>query len=207
MRFVFKPTKISVEVGKSSNEGCIVNIFVNRIAGVGASLLMATSIVSAAVEDFNPATSYGKDCYTIVAAHAGGMKSIEASKAESADKQVTAVSNEFKQIMSASDQARRCYLKLMSAEESELYQDELKVGAFKAGVIFEKAQAEFSGWIDEMSVVLLEDMAPAAGEGTEADLAAEAQMEAGMEMLIDSYMLLENAEALGAKMSRLGGRS
>lgn len=181
--------------------------FVSRIAGISASLMMASSMASATIEDFNPAKAYGKECYALVATHAGGMKSIEATKAASADKQVTAVSNEFKQIISASDQARRCYLQLMNAEESALYQDELKVGAFKAGVIFEKAQAQFSGWIDDMSLVLLADVAPAAGAGAEADLEAEAQMETGMELLIDSYMLLENAEVLGQKMSRLGARS
>jgi hypothetical protein len=55
-----------------------------------------------------------------------------------------------------------------------------------------------------MSLVLLDDVAPAAGEGTEANLEAEAQMETGMELLIDSYMLLENAQELGVKMGRLG---
>lgn len=180
--------------------------FVSRVAGISASLMMASSM-AVAMDNFDPEKAYGKECYALVADYAGGMKSIAATKEQTPDKQVTAVAAEFKQIMSASDQARRCYLQMMNAEESALYQDELKVGAFKAGVIFEKAQAQFGGWIDDVSLVLLADVAPAAGAGAEADLEAEAQMETGMELLIGSYMLLEDAEMLGQKMVRLGSRS
>jgi len=172
---------------------------------MSAGLMMVSGVVAAS-DNFNPEKAYGKECYALVADYAGGMASIAATKDKSASMQVTAVAAEFKQIMSASDQARRCYLKMMSADESAMYQDDLKIGAFKAGVIFETAQAQFGGWVDEISASLLSDVAPAAGGDTEADLAAEAQMEAGMEMLIDSYMLLENAEALGIKMTRLGNR-
>jgi len=182
-----------------------VRTFVNRVAGISASIMIAGS-VAASVDDFNPEKAHGKECYALVADYAAGMASIEASKSQSVDKQVSAVSAEFKQIFSASDQARRCYLKMMSQSEGA-QQDALKVGAFKAGVIFEKAQAQFGGWVDDISLVLLSDVAPAAGEGAEADLEAEAAMETGMELLIDSYMLLENAEVLGQKMGRLGNRS
>jgi len=179
----------------------------SRIAGISAAAMLLSGAASASFGDVSPEKAYGKECYALVAAHAGGMASIEATKNKAPQEQVATVAAEFKQIMSASDQARRCYLQMMSAKESAAYQDELKVGAFKAGVIFETAQAQFGGWIDEISLVLLSDVAPAAGEGTAADLEAEAQMETGMEMLIDSYMLLENAEVLGQKMVRLGNRS
>jgi len=180
--------------------------FVSRIAGMSAGLMLAGTAVAAS-DNFNPEKAHGKECYALVSEYAGGMSSIASSKMEEANKQVSIVAGEFKQIMAASDQARRCYLKMMSADKDAAHLDELKVGAFKAGVIFETAQAQFSGWVDDISLVLLEDVAPAAGEGTEADLKAEAQMEAGMEMLINSYMLLENAEELGQKMVRLGNRS
>jgi len=180
--------------------------FVSRIAGISAGLMMVGTAVTAS-DNFNPEKAHGKECYALVSDYAGGMSSIASSKMDETSKQVTLVATEFKQIMSASDQARRCYLKMMSASSDATNQDELKVGAFKAGVIFETAQAQFSGWVDDISLVLLADVAPAAGGGAEADLEAEAQMEAGMEMLIDSYMLLENAEALGQKMVRLGNRS
>jgi hypothetical protein len=182
-----------------------VKTLVNRIAGLGIGLMAASSAVTA--YDFNPEKSYGAKCYSIVSEYAGGMASIEATKSKSTGEQVTAVATEFKSIMSAAEQSRRCYLQMMKAEESDMYQDELKMGAFKSGVIFETAQAQFSAWIDDMSLVLLNDVAPAAGEGAEANLEAEAQMESGMELLIDSYMLLEDAELLGAKMNRLGNRS
>jgi len=180
--------------------------FVSRIAGISAGLMMVSGAVAAG-DNFNPEKAFGKECYALVADYAGGMSSIAATKSQPASTQVTTVAAEFKQIMSASDQARGCYLKMMSADGSASHQDELKVGAFKAGVIFETAQAQFGGWIDDISLVLLSDVAPAAGGDTVADLEAEAQMEAGMEMLIDSYMLLENAEILGQKMVRLGNRS
>ena len=164
----------------------------SRIAGMSATVVIASSMAAASFGDFNPEKAYGKECYAMVADHAGGMKSIEANKGMAADKQVVTVAAEFKQIMNNSESARRCYLQKMNAEGASEYQKELKMGAYKTGAIF-----------DEVSLTLLEDVAPAAGEGAEADLAAEAQMEAGMELLIDSYMLLENAQALGTKMARI----
>lgn len=177
---------------------------VNRVAALGIGLVAASTAASAI--EFNPEETYGSQCFALVSEYAGGMSSIEATKAQPAPEQVTAVAAEFKSIMSAAEQSRRCYLQMMNAEEGEAHQDALKMGAFKAGVVFETAQAQFGAWIDEMSLVLLNDVAPAAGEGTEADLAAEAQMETGMELLIDSYMLLENAQELGSKMGRLSNR-
>ncbi len=177
--------------------------FINRVAGISASVVLLSGL-AAASEDFDPATAFGNQCYALVSDYAGGMKSIDASKNMSADQRVVAVATEFKQVISASDQARGCYAKMMKAENSASNSDDLKVGAFKAGVIFEKAQAQFAGLIDEVSVDLLADVAPAAGAGAEADLAAEAQMEAGMDMLISSYKLLDDAEMLGQKITRLG---
>jgi hypothetical protein len=204
LRFVSIRAKIGNEVGRFYySEGCVVKTFVSRIAGVSVSLMMVSGIAAANAE-FGPEKAYGSECYALVSEYAGGMTSVAAAENMEASKQVATVASEFKQIMSASEQARSCYLKLMSADNSAADQDDLKVGAFKAGVIFEKAQAQFGGWIDNVSLILLSDVAPAAGAGTEANLEAEAQMESGMEMLIDSYMLLENAEALGEKMARLG---
>jgi len=179
-----------------------VKTFVNRVAGLGVGLMVASAAVSA--YEFNPEEAYGSKCFALVSEYAGGLSSIEASKAKPASEQVTTVSAEFKTVLAAAEQSRRCYLQMMSAEEGEQHADELKMGAFKAGVVFETAQAQFGTWIDEVSLVLLDDVAPAAGEGTEANLEAEAQMESGMELLIDSYMLLENAQELGLKMGRLG---
>lgn len=177
--------------------------FVSRVAGMSVGLMVAGSAVMAG--EFNPQEISGAECYALVSGYTGGISSISATKEMAADKHVLSVAAEFRQIMSASDQAHACYQKMMSGKDGvELI--ELRAGADSAGKVFAGAQEQFAGWIDEMSQVLLADVAPAAGGGAQADLAAEAKMESGMELLIDSYMLLENADELNAKISGLTKR-
>jgi len=185
------------------NEGSVVKTFVGRVAGMSVGLMVASSAVMAG--EFNPQKASGAECYALVSEYAGGISSISSTKEMAAGKHVVSVAAEFKQIMSASDQARTCYLKMMSAKDGANLV-ELRAGAESAAKVFANAQEQFGGWIDEMSLVLLADVAPAAGGDTQADLAAEAQMEEGMELLIDSYMLLENAEELTGKLARLSKR-
>ena len=67
----------------------------------------------------------------------------------------------------------------------------LEQGIEQANSILSNAQAQFGEALDFMSPDLLTDMEPAAGEGTEANLEAEAQNVSAMEILFDSYMVLE----------------
>ena len=184
------------------DEGSVVKNFVSRVAGMSVGLMVATSAVMAG--EFDPMKASGSQCYALVSDFAGGISSISTTKNMETSKHVVAVAAEFKQIMSASEQAHRCYLKMMSADDADL--DALVSGAESAGKVFETAQMEFGGWVDDMSLVLLADVAPAAGGDTQADLVAEAQMEEGMELMINSYMLLEDADVLTDKLARLSKR-
>ncbi len=168
-----------------------MNKYVKLLAGVSAGVMMTTTAAFAGDKG---------DCYEAVAAYENGMPSIAKAQGMEVEKQVELVSGEFKKVISASTAAHRCYVKSMKSA-SDADRADLKAGMKKAGAILVKAQSQFSGWIDEMSVSMMSDIAPAAGATTEASDAPSA-MEASLDVLIGSYMLLDDATEVASRMTK-----
>ncbi len=168
-----------------------MNKYVKVFAGVSAGVMMATSAAFAG--------SNGDACFKAVSAYEDGMPSISASKDMAVEKQVELISAEFKKVISASASAHRCYLK-MQVSASSTERVALRESMKKAGAVLVNAQSQFSGWIDEVSVAMVSEIAPAAGADTKANTDEPSAMESSLDVLIGSYMLLDDAAEVASKI-------
>ncbi|MEX0297504.1 MAG: hypothetical protein AB3N28_00435, partial [Kordiimonas sp.] len=63
----------------------------------------------------------------------------------------------------------------------------------------------FQNTVEEMSASALTAVEPAAGASAEANLAAEAQTFNTMDILLDSYLAIEQSEEFGKTLKKIGG--
>lgn len=174
-----------------------------NVIGRIAAIAIGATVISGAVaaSDFNASKAFGSQCFAFVEGHSDGLMSTKASTGMSAEKQVMVIGKEFRQVMKAAQQAGDCYSNLAASVDGAQKSADLRASASMAAAIFDKSQMQFGAWIDDMSAALLSDIAPAAGGDTVAGDGGALDVEAGMEVLINSYLLLEDAEAISTKIT------
>ncbi|PCI60977.1 MAG: hypothetical protein COB37_08950 [Kordiimonadales bacterium] len=174
-----------------------------NVTGRIAAIAIGATVISGAAMagDFNASKAFGSQCFAFIEGHSAGLMSTNMSDGMSAEKQVMAVGEEFRLVMKAAKQAGACYSKLAASDGSAKNSADLTASASMAAAIFDKSQMQFGVWIDDMSATLLADIAPAAGGDTAAGEGGALEVEAGMEVLINSYMLLEDAEAISSQIT------
>ncbi|WP_417457497.1 hypothetical protein [Kordiimonas sp.] len=172
---------------------------ITLIAGL-AMTAVSFGAVSAADE------SEASACLAPMSAYSAGMPTVEGAEGLTPEKRIVETTMAFKEVMDAAERSHTCF---QGAIDDGATGDEL--AALQAGVvetnrIFANVQSQFSDALDMMSGDVLSDVAPAAGEGAEADLEAEATTVAGMELLFDSYMALERSQEISKRLSRTAAK-
>lgn len=114
--------------------------------------------------------------------------------------QVTNLTEQFRTVYGSAERAANCLRAGLKREINTRKRVALRQGMKDTGRILDGAQAQFSEALEALSAQVLSDLAPAAG----GDMAPAAQDGAfdGMELLFDSYMVLENAQELSKRLSR-----
>jgi len=168
-------------------------------AGPIASLALGLALVTASASAETPASSdVAATCMSAISAHEGGLVMPDASMA--AMEQVTNLTEQFRAVYGSAERAADCFRNGLKREMNTRKRVALRNGMKDAGRILDAAQVQFSEALEALSGEVLSDMEPAAG-GDGAPVAQDSAFD-GMELLFDSYMVLENAQELSKRLSR-----
>ncbi|NVJ96883.1 MAG: hypothetical protein HWE25_01960 [Alphaproteobacteria bacterium] len=172
----------------------------NRVAGVVLGLAMGAG--GAIAGEVNSAVSYEGTCLAPISAFKDGMPAIESVETLNADQKIIETTKMFKEALGAFAEVQTCHQGMVDDSAGDNFAA-LYAGTRETSRVFELVQSQFESSIEEMSAEALSDMAPAAGEGAEADLAGEAQTLNTMEILMDSYMALERSQELARSLLKV----
>jgi len=169
-----------------------------------AALVMGIAVgTTGAFAGDTASVSYEGTCLAPIAAYKDGLPAIEGAADMSADQQIVATTDMFRTVLAAFAEVQACHQGLVENNGADEKFASLYAGTRETSRVFAQVQSEFEAKIEEMSASALSGVAPAAGEDSEADLAAEAQTFNTMEILMQSYMVLERSQELGKKLLKV----
>lgn len=172
----------------------------SRVAGVVLGLALGAG--SAMAGNSDKAVTYEGTCLAPIAAYKDGLPAIDG--AMNADERIVATTKAFKEVLAAFAAVQTCHQEMIDGGTDEHFAS-LYSGTRETSRVFDLVQTQFESSIEEMSAEALSGVAPAAGGDAEADIAAETQTLTTMEILMDSYMVLERSQEFGKSLLKVNG--
>ncbi len=176
---------------------------INRIAGLIFFVAAGTGVSNAEDTKFNG--NYDDSCLAPIAAYKDGLPALSGAEKMSVEDKMIKTTAMFRDVMSAFRKVQSCHQSIIINDGVEDNFAELYSGTRETGRVFDLVQAQFQNTVEEMSASALTAVEPAAGASAEANLAAEAQTFNTMDILLDSYLAIEQSEEFGKTLKKIGG--
>lgn len=180
-----------------------MRIHASRVAGL--ILGLAVGSASAVAGDASESVSYNGACLAPIAAYKDGMPALADADNMAPAQRLVKMTADFRKAMAAFREVQACHKDLFSESGASEEFAALYAGTRETSRVFSLLQKEFEQAVEAMSGEALASVEPAAGDGTEADLAGEAAMMSTMEILMDSYMALERSQEFGKSLVDISG--
>jgi len=175
---------------------------IRHITGL-AFLMAAGTGVSFAGE--TEAMSYEDTCLEPIAAYQNGLPALADTENMSVEDKMIKTTAMFREVMTAFRKVQSCHENVIVNDGVEDNFAELYSGTRETGRVFELVQTQFQNTIEDMSATALTAVEPAAGADAEANLAAEAKTFSTMDILLDSYLAIEQSQEFGKTLRKIGG--
>lgn len=175
----------------------------SRVAGLILGLAIGSAPVLAG--DTPETVSYSGTCLAPIAAYKDGMPELANAGDMAPSQRLIKITADFRKAMAAFREVQACHRDLFSDSGASEEFAALYAGTRETSRVFSLVQKEFEQSVEAMSGEALASVEPAAGDGTEADLAGEAAMMSTMEILMDSYMALERSQEFGKSLVEVSG--
>lgn len=176
---------------------------INRIAGLIFFVAAGTGVSNAEETKFTG--SYDDSCLAPIAAYKDGLPAIDGAAEMSVEDKMIKTTAMFRDVMSAFRKVQSCHQSIIVNDGVEDNFAELYTGTRETGRVFDLVQTQFQTTIEEMSAEALTAVEPAAGASAEANAAAEAQTFSTMDILLDSYLAIEQSQEFSKTLRKVGG--
>lgn len=143
------------------------------------------------------ATAPEKTCNALASAYAEGMPVAEEAAPISVTEKAQKLSADFRNATRMAEQSFVCFDNAWTAASTDAEKEAINAGRSRAFAVYGAARAQFEMSLEAISNELLTGVAPAAGPGSRGgNTAWDNSALDGMEVLFDSYMLVERAHEL-----------
>lgn len=173
----------------------------NRATGLILGVAMGTTSAMAG----EAMVSYDGTCLAPIAAYKDGLPVLEQAEGVSTQQHMVKTTEMFREVLGAFAEVQTCHQNLMEKDGADEQFATLYSGTRETSRVFTLVQSQFETAIEEMSAAALSEVEPAAGADAEANLAAEEQTLGTMEILMDSYMVLERSQEFGRSLLKVTG--
>lgn len=176
---------------------------ISRIAGLIFFVAAGTGVSNAEETKFTG--SYDDSCLAAIAEYKDGLPAIEGADKMSVEQKLVKTTAMFRDAMTAFRKVQSCHQAIIVNDGVEDNFAELYSGTRETGRVFDMVQTQFQTTIEEMSGEALTAVEPAAGADAEANAAAEAATFSTMDLLLDSYLAIEQSQEFGKTLRKIGG--
>lgn len=177
---------------------------INRLAGLIFFVAAGTGVSQA--DDTTMTEGYSDEgCLAPIAAYKDGLPALDGVEKLSVEDKMIKTTAMFREVMSAFRKVQSCHQSIIVNDGVEDNFAELYTGTRETGRVFDLVQTQFQSTVEELSASALTAVEPAAGASAEANLAAEAQTFNTMDILLDSYLAIEQSQEFGKTLKKIGG--